>query len=83
MQNPNPALNNLPPQVQQILPMLGELDFEQRFSIIDYLYHIEKQSLPKIQKKLAPLDVKLFDKVTMSDDFDDYLGDEFWLGKDA
>lgn len=83
MQLANPALKNLPPQVQQILPMLGQLDFEQRFSIIDYLYHVEKQTVSENPKKLAPLDVKLFDKVTISDDFDEYLGDEFWLGKDA
>lgn len=83
MQLSNPALKNLPPQVQQILPMLGQLDFEQRFLIIDYLYHVEKQTVAETPKKLAPLDVKLFDKVTISDDFDEYLGDEFWLGKDA
>lgn len=83
MQLANPALKNLPPQVQQILPMLGQLDFEQRFLIIDYLYHVEKQTVSETPKKLAPLDVKLFDKVTISDDFDEYLGDEFWLGKDA
>lgn len=79
----NPNLSKLPPQVRQILPMLGELNFEQRFSIIDYLYHVEKQTVPESPKKLAPLDVKLFDKVTISDDFNDYLGDDFWLGKDA
>lgn len=35
------------------------------------------------KKNLSPLYIKLFDVAHISDDFNDDLGDEFWLGKDA
>lgn len=34
-------------------------------------------------KKLTPLDRQYFKEAKISEDFDDYLGDEFWLGEDA
>lgn len=84
----NPALKNLPPQVQQVLPMLGELDFEQRFLIIDYLYHVEKKAINSQQslfnqKQIAEKRFNRFpNAMTMSDDFDEYLGDDFWFPED-
>lgn len=41
------------------------------------------QNSPILTKKLAPLDVKLFDVIYIADDFDDELGDEFWFGKEC
>ncbi|MBE9578569.1 MULTISPECIES: hypothetical protein [Moraxella] len=77
MQTSNTALS---PKVQAILPMLQELTNEERFSVIDFL---KNQNIMQSKKKLAPLDIQIFDEVYMSDDFNDDLGDEFWLGKDA
>ncbi|MDO5652300.1 MAG: hypothetical protein Q4G13_09260 [Moraxella sp.] len=78
----NPAWASLPLQVQQILPILGSLSFEERFSIIDYLYHVDKQSTEQTSKKLSPLDRQYLAGVVVSDDFDDELDDDFWLGGD-
>lgn len=41
------------------------------------------QNSPTLTKKLAPLDVKLFDVIYITDDFDEYLGDDFWFGKEC
>lgn len=68
------------PSVQKFAPMIENLSADERFALVKLIMDIP---LLKTEKKLAPLDVKLFDKVTISDDFDDDLGDEFWLGKDA
>lgn len=79
----------LPPQVQQLLPVLVNLDAEQKLSVINVLttkkvladsHIMQKTNTQPKQKKLTPLDRQYFTEVWMSDDFDDYLGDDFWFG---
>ena len=73
-------IKDFEPSVQQFAPMIENLSANERFALVKLIMDMP---ILKTEKKLAPLDVKLFDKVVISDDFDDYLGDDFWLGEDA
>ncbi|WP_315043344.1 hypothetical protein ACGTJS_08155 [Faucicola mancuniensis] len=62
------------PNVQQFVPMIEKLSANERFALVKLIMNmpfltIEKQSEQETPKKLAPLDVKLFDTVYVSDDF--------------
>lgn len=76
---PDQSVMYLPPKVQAILPALKELSIQERFSLIHFLTSDDVVDSPK---KPAPLDIRLFDKVQMTEDFDEYLGDDFWLSDD-
>lgn len=66
------------PDIQNFLPILNNLSEKERHSLIDYI-----QKIPHFGKqKLAPLDIPLFTVHYIADDFDDYLGDEFWFPND-
>lgn len=66
------------PSIQDILPVLNELSEKDRNSLIDYI-----QKIPYFgKKKLAPLDIPLFTFNYIADDFDNYLGDDFWFPED-
>ncbi len=81
---PNSA--NFPPQVQQILPELSGLDLEQKLKLIHFLTNSTTKNTVNFtkmeQKELNPLGRNYLGEVWVSDDFDDYLGDDFWLGDD-
>lgn len=51
----------------------------QELDCFDKTNDMEKSPHPN--KKLSPLDYKLFDVIYISDDFNDDLGDEFWFGE--
>lgn len=70
---------NFPKEIQSILPILQNLDDKQKYSLIELM--VSKKPATKTTK--SPLGRGyLGKKVWVSDDFDDYLGDEFWLGGD-
>lgn len=75
----NYDISQFEPNIQQIIPIIEDLSPEQRLSLIELIAKI-----PFVKKeKKSPLDYKYFDVIYMSNDFNDDLGDEFWLGKDA
>ncbi|MBS9779063.1 MAG: hypothetical protein KGV51_00405 [Moraxellaceae bacterium] len=82
-----PNLANFPPQVQQILPELSELDLEQKLKLIHFLTNSNPQNRTvqdktSKQKNINPLGRNYLGDIWVSDDFDEYLGDDFWLGDD-
>ncbi len=80
-----PNLTSFPPQVQQVLPELSELSLEQKLTLINFLTNstsLSKQNKTTEQQKINPLGRNYLGDVWVSDDFDDYLGDDFWLGDD-
>lgn len=78
-------LSEYAPNIQAFAPMIETLSEQERFSLIKMISNIPftKKESTNPKKKKSPLDYKYFDVVYMSDDFNDDLGDEFWLGKDA
>lgn len=70
---------NLPQEVQAVLPMMASLDLQKRASIAQFLLASENDGKPKMSR-LGANSLGLF---SISDDFDDDLGDEFWLGEHA
>lgn len=61
---------NLPPQIQDVLPMMAQLSLEQRASIAGFLLakHDQNQS-PSVSR----LGARALGVVAVSDDFDDEL----------
>lgn len=84
------VLSGLPASVQAVLPELAKLNSEQKLSVINLLTsqktsfsdvsNKKPQTSPVTKEKLSPLGRKILGDVWMSDDFDDYLGDDFWFG---
>lgn len=72
-------IQDFEPSVQQFAPMIENLTANERFALVKLIMDMP---FLKSEKKLAPLDVKYFDVVHISDDFDEDLGDDFWLGDD-
>ncbi|OPH35784.1 hypothetical protein [Moraxella equi] len=77
MQTPNTALS---PKVQAILPALENLKADNHSFLLEFLQNkivkIDKQEIAK--KRLGVFKGGM----VMSDDFDDYLGDDFWFPDD-
>lgn len=48
----------------------------------DYDNESNIENTPVLSKKLSPLDYQLFEVIYISDDFNEDLGDEFWLGEE-
>lgn len=75
------------PQVQAILPILENLSINERLSVIGFLANPQKDNVALSKKDEPSIAQKRFNRfpnaIKMSDDFDDDLGDEFWLGKDV
>lgn len=72
------------PSVQKFAPMIEHLSANERFALIKLIMDtpLLKPNEAMAKKHLAPLDVKYFDVVQISDDFDAQLADDFWLGDD-
>ncbi len=68
-----PNLTNFPPQVQQILPELSELDLEQKLKLIHFLINSPPrtktvQDKTSEQKNINPLGRNYLGEVWISDD---------------
>ncbi|WP_066800052.1 hypothetical protein [Moraxella oblonga] len=77
----------LSPQVQAILPILENLKDEDYDFLFNFLTkkNIKKseQTLSLSREEIAKKRLGFFQgQITMSDDFDDYLGDDFWFPED-
>ena len=70
---------NLPQEVQAVLPIMASLDLQKRASIAQYLLASDADTKPTISRLRA----NSLGVTSVSDDFDDDLGDEFWLGEHA
>ncbi len=67
--------------VAQIIEELPKLSHEERALLAEGLADVELGECEKRTKPRTPGLGK--GKMWMSDDFDEYLGDDFWLGDDA
>lgn len=84
MQTSNTALS---PKVQAILPALENLEADDYSFLLEFLQNkivkIDKQEMPLSRQEIAKKRLGFFkDGMVMSDDFDDYLGDDFWFPDD-
>ena len=84
MQTSNTALL---PKVQAILPALENLKADEYSFLLQFLQNkivkINKQEMPLSRQEIAKKRLGFFkDAMVMSDDFDDYLGDDFWFPDD-
>ena len=70
---------NLPQEVQAVLPIMASLDLQKRASIAQFLLASDTHAKPKLSR----LGANSLGVMSISDDFDDDLGDEFWLGEHA
>lgn len=75
---------HLPIQIQQALPLMMRLSLEQRASIASLLLSAKKENSAVIHEKIprSRLGTNMLGATYVSDDFDEDLGDDFWLGKD-
>ncbi|MGK8253189.1 hypothetical protein [Moraxella lacunata] len=62
-----------------MLPIMANLDLQKRASIAQFLLANHDDGKPKMSR----LGAMSLGVVAISDDFDDELGDEFWLGEHA
>lgn len=84
MQTSNTALS---PKVQEILPALENLKADDYSFLLEFLQNkivkIDKQEMLLSRQEIAKKRLGFFkDGMVMSDDFDDYLGDDFWFPDD-
>lgn len=84
MQTSNTALS---PKVQAILPALENLKPDDYSFLLEFLQNkivkIDKQEMPLSRQEIAKKRLGFFKGgMVMSDDFDDYLGDNFWFPDD-
>lgn len=77
------AIHHLPKQVQQVLPVLENLSISEKDFLIDFL-NLSKKPTTQPPKNLSRPFSRLGQHkgmMTMRDDFNEYLGDDFWLGE--
>ncbi|OOR91873.1 hypothetical protein B0181_02235 [Moraxella caviae] len=72
---PNLA-QTLPQEIQTVLPMMAGLNLEQRAYLASFL-------LNPPAHRASRLGANALGVTHVSDDFDDELGDDFWLGDDT
>lgn len=87
-------LKEYAPNIQAFAPMIENLSQAERFSLIKMIASIpflpleslegdDEPSLPLSREEIAKKRLGVFKgQITMSDDFDDYLGDDFWFPDD-
>lgn len=77
----------LSPQVQSILPVLKNLNINERLSVISFLAGELQADTTLSQIQEPSIAQKRYGKyrgqIKILDGFDDEFGDEFWFGKDA
>lgn len=77
------------PSVQKFAPMIENLSANERFALVKLIMNMPltiELATEELSTKNNIVE-KRFNRfpnaMTMSDDFDDDLGDKFWLGKDT
>jgi hypothetical protein len=74
---------NLPVKFYDLLMLVEQLSESERIALQAYLAQLPKKDNHR-PKRLKPRVAGLGEgTITIADDFDDPLPDEFWLGKDA
>lgn len=71
---------NIPVQFETLLEIIDRLSVEQQQMIQQHLAEKLDNSEAAMQPRIAGLNAGM---IWTSDDFDDPLPDEFWLGEDA
>lgn len=73
---------NIPVRFDDLLKAIKQLSDEQKRELVELLK--EETGVPEsVENSNQPRIPDLFPGIWMSDDFDDPLPDEFWLGEDA
>lgn len=73
------------PNVQQFVPMIEKLSANERFALVKLIMNMPFLTIEK-QEKLQSIAKQRLNRhkgaMVMSDDFNDYLGDDFWFPED-